>query len=49
MTTRSTKREAQHPAGFLSGRDTITWHLPEAWPWLGAFQATHRSPPALAA
>src|SRR6185437_3644240 len=36
-----------------SGRDHITWHLPEAWPWQdawhGAFQATHRGPPALAA
>jgi hypothetical protein len=36
-----------------SGRDTITWHLPEAWPWQaawhGAFHATHRAPPALAA
>ena len=36
-----------------SGRDTITWHLPEAWPWqdawLSAFNATHRPPPALAA
>lgn len=36
-----------------SGRDTITWHLPEAWPWqdawLGAFDATHRGPPALVA
>jgi hypothetical protein len=36
-----------------SGRDTITWHLPEAWPWqdawLSAFDATHRPPPALAA
>lgn len=35
-----------------SGRDTITWHLPEAWPWhdawQGAFDATHR-PPALTA
>ena len=32
-----------------SGRDQITWHLPEAWPWqdawLGAFDATHRPPP----
>jgi len=36
-----------------SGRDAITWHLPEHWPWqdawLGAFAATHRPPPALAA
>jgi Transposase DDE domain group 1 len=36
-----------------SGRDTITWHLPEAWPWqdawLSAFDATHRPPPALTA
>ena len=36
-----------------SGRDTITWHLPEAWPWqqawLNAFDATHRAPPAVAA
>jgi Transposase DDE domain group 1 len=36
-----------------SGRDQITWHLPDAWPWqaawLGAFTATHRPPPALAA
>jgi hypothetical protein len=36
-----------------SGRDTITWHLPQAWPWrdawLGAFEATHRGPPAQAA
>lgn len=36
-----------------SGRDTITWHLPEAWPWQhawhGAFDATHRAPPPLAA
>jgi hypothetical protein len=36
-----------------SGRDQITWHLPEAWPWQdawnGAFQATHRPPPARAA
>jgi hypothetical protein len=36
-----------------SGRDHITWHLPENWPWqdawLGALQATHRGPPALAA
>jgi hypothetical protein len=36
-----------------SGRDHITWHLPEHWPWqdawLGAFAATHRGPPTLAA
>ena len=36
-----------------SGRDTITWHLPQHWPWehhwLNAFHATHRAPPALAA
>lgn len=36
-----------------SGRDQITWHLPQAWPWHdawhGAFDATHRAPPALAA
>jgi hypothetical protein len=36
-----------------SGRDQITWHLPEEWPWQnawhGAFQATHRGPPPLAA
>ena len=36
-----------------SGRDTITWHLPENWPWqhawLGVFDATHRAPPAAAA
>lgn len=36
-----------------NGRDHITWHLPEAWAWqaawLGAFEATHRPPPALAA
>jgi hypothetical protein len=36
-----------------SRRDTITWHLPEAWPWQhawpGAFDATHRPPPTLAA
>jgi Transposase DDE domain group 1 len=35
------------------GRDTLTWHLPEHWPWadawLGAFAATHRGPPTLAA
>ena len=40
-----------------SGRDTITWRLPQDWPWRdawhGAFNATHRVPhrvpPALAA
>jgi hypothetical protein len=36
-----------------NGRDHITWHLPQAWPWQhawhGAFDATHRAPPALAA
>lgn len=36
-----------------NGRDTLTWHLPQAWPWQaawhGAFHATHRPPPALAA
>jgi hypothetical protein len=36
-----------------SGRDSITWHLPENWPWqdawLGMFDATHRAPPAAAA
>ena len=36
-----------------SGRDSITWHLPENWPWqdawLGLFEATHRAPPARAA
>jgi hypothetical protein len=36
-----------------SQRNTITWHLPEHWPWrdawLGAFAATHRGPPAQAA
>jgi hypothetical protein len=35
------------------GRDTITWHLPENWPWqhawLNAFDATHRPPPTAAA
>jgi hypothetical protein len=29
------------------GRDTITWHLPDNWPWqhawLGPFDATHRA------
>jgi hypothetical protein len=49
------RTELIHLAGrpARSGRDTITWHLPEAWPWqhpwLGAFQTTHRGPPALAA
>jgi hypothetical protein len=36
-----------------SGRDQISRHLPQAWPWQhawhGAFDATHRAPPALAA
>jgi Transposase DDE domain group 1 len=36
-----------------SGRDHITWHLPKHWPWqhawYGAFEATNRAPPALAA
>jgi hypothetical protein len=36
-----------------NGRDQITRHLPEHWPWfaawLGAFEATHRAPPTLAA
>jgi hypothetical protein len=36
-----------------SGRDQITWHLPDNWPWqdawIGAFQTTHRPPPVLAA
>jgi Transposase DDE domain group 1 len=36
-----------------SGRDQITWHLPNNWPWQdawnGAFHATHRAPPAQAA
>jgi hypothetical protein len=36
-----------------SGRDSITWHLPQNWPWqdawLNAFDATHRAPPAVAA
>ena len=36
-----------------SGRDQITWHLPEEWPWqdpwTAAFDATHRGPPPLAA
>ncbi len=36
-----------------SGRDTLTWHLPENWPWqhawLNAFDATHRAPPVAAA
>lgn len=35
------------------GRDTITWHLPENWPWqhawLNAFDAIHRAPPTAAA
>jgi hypothetical protein len=36
-----------------SGRDSITWHLPQNWPWqdawLNAFDDTHRAPPAVAA
>jgi hypothetical protein len=32
-----------------SGRDQITWHLPQNWPWQhawqGAFLATHQPPP----
>ena len=48
---RRTIQLAGRPA--RSGRDTITWHLPEAWPWqdawLSAFDATHRPPPAPAA
>jgi hypothetical protein len=36
-----------------SGRDSITWHLPQNWPWQdawhGMFDATHRAPPAAAA
>jgi hypothetical protein len=36
-----------------TGRDHITWHLPQTWPWQhawhNAFTATHRAPPALAA
>jgi hypothetical protein len=36
-----------------AGRDTITWHLPQHWPWQAAwhnsFHATHRGPPTLAA
>jgi len=49
------RTELIHLAGrpARSGRDHITWHLPEAWPWQdawqGAFAATHRGPPALAA
>jgi hypothetical protein len=49
------RTELIHVAGrpARSGRDHITWHLPEHWPWrdawLGAFQATHRGPPAMAA
>lgn len=35
------------------GRGTITWHLPQHWPWeqewRNAFHATHRGPPATAA
>jgi hypothetical protein len=37
---------AAHPA--RTGRDQITWQLPQSWPWQdawhGAFQATHRAP-----
>jgi hypothetical protein len=49
------RTELIHIAGrpARSGRDTITWHLPEAWPWQhawhGAFTATHRGPPTRAA
>lgn len=36
-----------------TGRDQITWHLPQHWPWQhawhGAFNATHRAPPVPAA
>jgi hypothetical protein len=36
-----------------SGRDSITWHLPQNWPWqhawLNTFDDTHRAPPAVAA
>jgi DDE family transposase len=36
-----------------SGRDQITWHLPQDWPWQdawhNAFDATHRGPPTQAA
>ena len=36
-----------------SGRDGITWHLPQNWPWqdawLNAFDDTHRAPSAVAA
>ena len=36
-----------------TGRDHITWHLPQHWPWQdafhSAFQATHHPPPAPAA
>jgi Transposase DDE domain group 1 len=36
-----------------SGRDQITWHLPQDWPWqdprTDTFEATHRGPPARAA
>jgi hypothetical protein len=35
-----------------SGRGTITWHLPQHWPWerhwLNVFHATHRGPPVAA-
>jgi hypothetical protein len=49
------RSELIHLAGrpARSGRDTITWHLPQAWPWrhawLGAFNTTHRGPPTRAA
>ena len=36
-----------------AGRGSITWHLPQHWPWdhewRNAFHATHRGPPAAAA
>jgi Transposase DDE domain group 1 len=49
------RTELIHIAGrpARTGRDQITWHLPEEWPWrdawLGAFAATHRGPPTLVA
>ncbi|HEX6404623.1 MAG TPA: IS1380 family transposase [Pseudonocardiaceae bacterium] len=49
------RTELIHLAGrpARTGRDQITWHLPTEWPWrdawLGAFEATHRGPPALVA
>jgi hypothetical protein len=49
------RTELIHLAGrpARTGRDQITWHLPQHWPWrdawLGAFEATHRGPPPLAA